>query len=110
MSGSQWTVTLSRDRARRGTATRLTLFAPGIEEASHIAITGTGVAVRRDGHAGRGRLHLALAIAADAPSGWRDIEVSFGADRRRLPSAFQILDHMSSGGSGAWPGIGGHLI
>jgi hypothetical protein len=89
---------------------RLSLFAPGVEDASDVGVTGTGVSVRRDVYAGRGQLDLVLTIAADAPFGWRDIELSFGAERRRLPFAFEILDRASSSGWSAWPGIGGHLI
>ncbi|WP_026607945.1 hypothetical protein [Methylocapsa acidiphila] len=105
-----WPPSLSLDRARPGTVTRLSLFAPGIEAASDIAITGLGVAVTRDVRTSRGRLDLTLAIAAEAPPGWRDLELSFGPRRRRLPSAFQVLDFLSSGGRGPWPGIGSHLI
>jgi len=88
----------------------LSLFAPGVEAAGDVAVTGLGVIVRRNVYAGSGRLDLVLTIAANAPLGWRDIELSFGAERRHLPFAFEILERASSGGWSAWPGIGGHLI
>ena len=73
-------------------------------------MAGTGVAVRRDVEAGRDQLHLVIIIAVDASPGWRDLELSFGQERRRLSSVFQILGLASSGGRSEWPGIGGHLI
>ncbi len=73
-------------------------------------MTGAGVTIRRNVAAGRGQLDLVVTIDTDAPIGWRDIELSFGAERRRVPLAFEILGRASSGGWSAWPGIGGHLI
>jgi hypothetical protein len=110
VTGSEWAATLSPDRGRRGSIVHLSLFAPGVEAASDVAVTGMGVIVRRNVYAGPGRLDLVLTITADAPLGWRDIELSFGAERRRLPFAFEILELASSGGWSVSRGIGGHLI
>jgi len=83
----------------------LSLFAPGVEEASTVVVAGLGVTIRGEVHAGRGRLDLVLSIAVDAPLGWRDIELSFGAMRRRLAFAFEILDQASSSSGSAWPAL-----
>lgn len=87
---------------------RLVLTAYRIEEATDFSLSGPGVTVRRTAGAERGRLEGMVAIAGDAPLGWRDIEVVLYGRVRRLPRAFEIVGPAAY--AGGMRGIGSHLI